>query len=381
MKHKIIVAFKASHLVKYPEVMDVASSNAKRCIALCAKLPALGAEACFISSPANYRYLSGFSGSNAKLLILKDKKYLFTDFRYIIQAAEQAPEYEIVKENPGMELAQVYEALKANGVSSLAFEDAKVSVKAFPEMKDAFPGVELRALGSAVEQLRMRKYEDEVEWLRKAAAMTDEAFAHILGVIKPGVSECDIAAEIEYHFRKRGSRASFEPVAAGGPNSAICHAQPSLRKLQHGDMVLMDFGCEVEGYLSDMTRTVSIGRPSDEMKKIYSLVLEAQSAALAALSAGKKAADVDAAARGRIAKAGYGDKFGHSLGHGVGLEIHEDPRLSPVSEDVLDEGMAVTIEPGIYIEGLGGVRIEDLCIVRKGGYEDLTHSPKELIEI
>jgi Xaa-Pro aminopeptidase len=355
----------------YIKRMQILSSELKKC----------GAEGCLVTSRANYRYFSGFSGSNAMLLVTENKRYLFTDFRYTIQAHEQAPDFEIIQETSGEEKALLNTYLKQNKVKKLLFEDTKVSYKDYFEMKDALAGCKLQPAGDTLERIRMYKDEDEIKNMSLAARLGDEAFSHLLGLIKPGVAECDIAAEIDYYFRKRASTQSFEAIVAGGPNSALCHAVPSKRAFKNGDMVVLDFGCEVNGYCSDMTRTVSIGKASEEMKKIYDIVLAAQLAALAALGPGKMGSEVDAAARNIIAEAGYGAHFGHGLGHSVGLEIHENPRLSPRSGDILEKCMTITVEPGIYIEGLGGVRIEDLCIINEQGYTNLTGSRKDLIEL
>lgn len=340
-----------------------------------------GVEGCLVTSRANYRYFSGFSGSNAMLLITENKRYLFTDFRYTIQAHEQAPDFEIIQETAGEEKVLLNKYLKQNKIKKLFFEDTKVSFKEYFEIKEALTGCKLQPAGDLLEKIRMYKDEDEIKNMARAAQLGDEAFFHILGLIKPGVAECDIAAEIDYYFRKRASTQSFEAIVAGGPNSALCHAVPSQRSFQKGDMVVLDFGCEVNGYCSDMTRTVSIGKASEEMKKIYGIVLCAQLDALACLGPEKTGSEVDAVARNIIKDAGYGDHFGHGLGHSVGLEIHENPRLSPRSVDVLEKGMTITVEPGIYIEGLGGVRIEDLCIINEQGYTNLTASSKDLIEL
>ncbi len=349
--------------------------------ALLTKMEQSGADACLVTSRTNYRYFSGFSGSNAKLLITAAKRYLFTDFRYTIQAHGQAPDFEVIQETSGEEKRLIAGYLEKHRIRRILFEDTKVSFKEYGEMKEAFPGCRLIPMGSMLETLRMYKDEDEIKNMGLAAKKTDEAFLHILSLIKPGVCESDIAAEIDYFFRKRASTQSFEPIVASGPNSALCHAVPTLRKFQNGDMVVLDFGCEVSGYCSDMTRTVAIGKAPGQMRKIYDIVLSAQLAALEALSAGKTGAQVDAVARNIISAAGYGSNFGHGLGHSVGLEIHEDPRLSPRYEEILETNMSITVEPGIYIEGLGGVRIEDLCIIKENGHVNLTGSDKKLLEI
>jgi len=233
-----------------------------------------------------------------------------------------------------------------------------------------------------VDALRQIKSEEELEYLEKAEAIGDLAFEKILTILKPGMTELEVAAELEYQMKKAGAENfSFSTIVASGLNSSMPHAIPGEKKLEEGDFVTMDFGCTYKGYCSDMTRTVVLGKASEKQKEIYNTVLKAQLAALDAIKAGVTGKSVDKVARDIITEAGYGECFGHGLGHSVGLFIHEEPRLSPAGETVLEENMIETVEPGIYVPGFGGVRIEDMVAVTKDGCKNFTHSPKELIEI
>ena len=254
----------------------------------------------------------------------------------------------------------------------------------FPEKKEAAGEgfISWKPLGDLIERERRIKTPEELKLLRKAEAIGDKAFSDILNILKPGMTELEVAAELEYSMKKNGATGlSFDTIAASGINSSMPHAIPGTKKLENGDFLTMDFGCLYEGYCSDMTRTVVIGKASDEQKKIYNIVLKAQTEAVSGIRAGLKCIDVDRIARSIIEEAGYGRYFGHGLGHSVGLYIHESPALNTRDETVLVEGMIETIEPGIYIPGFGGVRIEDMGAVTKDGYDNFASSPKELIEI
>lgn len=237
-------------------------------------------------------------------------------------------------------------------------------------------------LENQINAIRRIKTPEELECLAKAEAVGDAAFADILKILKPGMTELDTAAELEYSMKKHGAQGfSFDTIIASGLNSSMPHAVPGTRRLENGDFVTMDFGCVIDGYCSDMTRTVVLGKAGEKQKEIYNTVLRAQTEALAVLKAGMKGSEVDAAARNIIRDAGYGEYFGHGLGHSVGLYIHEEPRLSPTDDTVLEENMIETVEPGIYVPGFGGVRIEDMVVVTADGCRNLAHSPKELIEL
>ncbi len=335
-------------------------------------------ETIYITSPENLRYYSGFTGGEGALVLRQDSCLLFTDSRYLVQAAQEAPDFIIVdtaKTKPT-------DYLKEQRTEILGFEGDYVTARAYEELKKELMETRFCSVSSAILRQRSRKDEREKQSLRQAAALADEAFSYVLPKLVPGVTEKEIAMELEWYMRKNGASApSFPIICASGLRSAMPHGVATDKKLEKGDFVTMDFGCFFEGYASDMTRTVVLGQASDEQRKIYETVRKAQEEALSAISAGKSGKDIDALARTVIQNAGYGQYFGHALGHGTGLEIHERPVLSPKSEDILAKDMLVTVEPGIYIENLGGVRIEDLVIVTEDGCENLTTSTKELLEL
>ena len=278
--------------------------------------------------------------------------------------------------------AQIEEKLHALGVHALGFEGNVMTVDAYTALCSAWQSVEWVDCGRAFTEIRMVKNEEELALLRRAEQIGVDAYLRVLPMIKLGVRECEIAAELEYQMRKLGADGtSFETIVVSGVKSSMPHGKPDAKKIENGDFVTMDFGCRVGGYCSDMTRTVVVGKASEEQKKVYDTVKRAQQTGLDAIRAGILGAEADKAARDVIAAAGYGAYFGHSLGHGVGLLIHELPNLSPGSKVRLAEGMIVTCEPGIYIPDFGGVRIEDMVCVREGGIENLTHLSKDLLEL
>lgn len=327
----------------------------------------------------NIRYLSGFSGSNALFIVTNTASYFLTDFRYAAQIEDEVvADEKIVGQGTLFSLAarkKIFSSLR-----TLGFESDHLSVEQFEQAKKAAGQKEFRLLRGTVESLRAVKEEEEIALIQKAVTITDDVFKKILGIVKPGVVESDIAAEISYLHKKSGAQNdAFDPIVASGKRSALPHGRASNNTIANGDVVTLDFGCVVDGYHSDMTRTVCVGRPKAEVKKVYSIVLDAQQRAIEAVAVGKKAKVVDAVARTYIASKGYGKNFGHSLGHGLGLEIHEPFRLSAVSRDVLQTGNVTTIEPGIYLPNNFGVRIEDVVVVRRDGCKILTSSPKEMI--
>lgn len=332
-----------------------------------------------INKPENVTYFSGFTGDSGFLLINRDQKKLFTDFRYIEQAEKQAPEYDIVRIG-----AQPYEIVKANihelGLKYIGFESDFVVYDLYNKL-NAFDNIDF--MPQHLDTLRMIKDAVELDRIRKAVDIADQAFIHILSVIKPGVSEQEIAAELEYHMRKLGSeKAAFDTIVASGTRGALPHGIASAKKIETGDMVTMDYGAVYKGYHSDITRTVVVGKANARQKNIYQTVLTAQLTGVHTVKPGIHADEVDSAARDIIGEAGYKEYFGHGLGHGVGLAIHEEPRLSPAGTNVLlTENMVVTVEPGIYLPGWGGIRIEDTVVVAADGAQVLTSSSKELIEI
>ncbi len=335
-------------------------------------------DAVLIISPENMQYYSGFTGGEGALVLQENNLILFTDSRYFVQAKAEAPDYtviDITKTKPTVYLQDFYP-------KTVAFEEDFVSAKAAKSMQKTLNDATWVGVDTEILMQRAVKDEAEIAILRKAEALANDAFAHIVPMLRPGTCEQDVALELEWFMRKGGaSGASFPIICASGARSAMPHGVASKKLLATGDFVTLDFGCFLDGYASDMTRTVVLGKASPEQKKIYETVLLAQTAALEHLHAGITGKEADSIARNIIAEAGYGEAFGHSLGHGVGLQIHEQPNLSLRSETVLQKGMAVTVEPGIYIENFGGVRIEDLVIITESGYENLTHFEKKLLEL
>jgi Xaa-Pro aminopeptidase len=336
-----------------------------------------------ITQPENRRYLAGFTGSNGVLIITSAKQIVATDSRYYTQVKEQCPTWELAE--VGYDFAgHMLELLRSLGLGArrVGFEAGDVSVATLHAWERALLGrlVLVHAEGF-VEQLRMQKDDDEIARIKKAAVVTDEAFAHITGWIKPGCTEKEVAWELETYMRTHGAETiAFDLIVAGGPNAAKPHAVPSDRPLQAGEPIILDFGCKVDGYCSDMTRTICLGQPADDQYlQIWNIVLEAQQAALQGAKAGTTGADVDKLARQVIDNAGYQEHFGHGLGHSLGLAIHENPRYSFIYQDKIPARAVMTIEPGIYLPGWGGVRHEDLVVVREGGIDVLSQSPKEAI--
>ncbi len=338
-------------------------------------------DAMLVSNPENRRYLSGFTGSAGVLVIKPDEALLVTDFRYYEQVAREAPDFRLAKIET--KLADLLPALLAElGVKRLGFESEHVTVAQHGEWTSLTGEIEWLATKEMVERIRAVKEEEEIEALRASAAVTDAAFAHLLEVIRPGMAEKQVAWEIEAYMRTHGaSKVAFDLIVAAGPNGAQPHARPGTHIIQEGEAIVVDIGCVLDGYCSDMTRTFSLGEPSARYLEVWQTVLKAQEAAEAAIQPGMTGIEADALARQVIEQAGYGEQFGHGLGHGVGLAVHEKPRASRLSEDMLEPGMTLTVEPGIYLPGEFGVRLEDLVVVRPGGIEVLTHSPKSPVLI
>ena len=346
-----------------------------------------GLDAAFVASPANIRYLSGFAGTDSYLYLSSKRQVILTDSRYTLQAEEEGKDCE-VRTIKGERVYGVLlkELLEEDKVKRLGFEDGVMTWQLVKKLQEAagdkWGEERWVSLGEELSLLRAVKDEDEIEKLARAEQIGDEAFSYILTQIKPGITELEIAAKLEYYMKSHGAQEKgFDTIAASGLHSAMPHAVPSEKVLEKGDFLTLDFGCKYQGYCSDMTRTVVIGKANEKQKEIYKIVLEAQEAALAGLRAGMTGAEGDALARKVIEEAGYGDYFGHGLGHSVGLEIHEKPALSPKDQTILRPGIIETVEPGIYIPGFGGVRIEDMTVITENGIKNLTSSPKELIEL
>lgn len=338
-------------------------------------------DAALVFNDANRNYLSGFTGDESYALITAEKAYFITDSRFTEQAQMEVSGFEVL-EYKGLIEDFIKQLVLENNIKYLGIEEHEMTYAAYEKYLSKLEGVSLVKLNQTVEKIRTIKDDSEVELIAKAAEIADKAFNHILGFIKPGIKESDVALELEFFMRKQGaSGLSFTTIAASGTRSSLPHGAASEKVIEEGDFLTLDFGCVYKGYCSDMTRTVVIGKASEKQKEIYNAVLDAEEAALKAVKPGVKCFDLDKIARDIITERGYGDKFGHGLGHGVGRLVHESPRVSFKSDEVLEAGMVITDEPGIYIPGFGGVRIEDLVLVTSDGYKVLSNSPKHLIEI
>ena len=341
-----------------------------------ASLPEHEIDAILVSQPQNRRYLSGFSGSAGILVITADRAVMATDFRYYEQVGREAPDFELAKITTRVS-DLLPEVLADLGVKRLGFESQHLTVEQFNIMSAAAEGVEWLPLENTVEKIRAVKDPDEIDALRRSSALNDAAFAHLLEVIQPGMTEREAAWEIEAYMRSHGaSKVAFDLIVAAGPNGALPHARPGDGAIQPGAPIVVDIGCVLDDYCSDMTRTFCLGEPSSRYLEVWNVVLQAHEAAKAVIRAGATGVQADAAARDLIAEAGYGDYFGHGLGHGVGLAVHEGPRAGRLSEDTFEAGMSLTVEPGIYLPGEFGVRIEDLVIIGQDGIEILSNTPK-----
>ena len=327
------------------------------------------------------RYLTGFTGSSGFALVTSDEALFLTDVRYVRQSARQCPGWR-VEQHGRPATKELSAALQAAGVRRLAFEPSGITVALWDELSAGLPGVALQPAAGTVTSLRARKDAAEVAAIARACAISDAAFARLLPLIRPGISERDLARRLEELLLAEGADSvAFETIAASGPNSALPHARPSARKIAAGDLVTFDFGAGVAGYCADITRTVVVGPASARQRRLYEAVRQVQADGVAALHAGARCSEIDAAAKKAIETAGYGEYPTHSLGHGVGLAIHEAPALRPGSDDILAPGHVVTVEPGIYIPGYGGVRIEDTVAIEQQARRVLTATTRELIEL
>ena len=344
-----------------------------------AQLPEHGLDAMLVTSAPGERYAVGFEGEGW-VLVSRDGARYSTDGRYIEAAWQQVTGAEIVLTERGQShLALAREEIRRRGLKRVGFESGRVSADELGRWKDSLP-CELVAAQGLLDGLRAAKDEEELARMRQAQRITDEAFREILNFIRPGLTERDVAARLVYEMMRRGGeKVSFDPIVAAGPNGSRPHAVPGELRVEHGMFITMDFGCKVEGYCSDMTRTVAVGKPAPEMERVYQVVLEAQQAGIAAARAGLAGREIDAAGRTVIQAAGYGEVFSHSFGHSLGLEIHESPNAAPGEERIMPVGAVVSAEPGIYLPGRFGVRIEDVIVLSETGCRDLTKSPKELI--
>lgn len=344
-----------------------------------AKLASRGLDAMLLTCEANRFYASGFhsTGTDGVALVTREGAYYFTDSRYIEAAGKEVRDAAIHMtdaKNPYVDL--INEVIEREKLAVMGFEDAYMTVadrKNYGKLK-----CRLKPAAALVLELRASKDEEELKRMEKAQRIAEKALAEVLPLIKPGVTEREIAAEIVYHMMRNGaSKPSFDPIVVSGPNTSLPHGVPTARRIKSGEFVTMDIGSIYEGYCSDMTRTVAVGSATDEMKQIYGIVLEAQLAGIAAAHAGIVGKQVDAAARDVIGKAGYGAYFGHGFGHSLGIEIHEGPYASQAGKEKLPVGAVISAEPGIYLPGRFGVRIEDVVVLREDGCRVLTKAPKK----
>jgi Xaa-Pro aminopeptidase len=336
-------------------------------------------DALLVSWLPNVRYLSGFTGSNGMVLLTPDSLTLFTDPRYAIQAAQESHGKVVVAKGPLVKTA--VQAIKRKKLKRIGFEKSHLSFETWEGLKAMLPlGAGLKPVGSLIEKWRMIKTPEEIERIRRSVQTNSKAFAGALRTIKPGMAESELAAELDYQMRRGGAeKPSFDTIVASGVRTALPHAQPGWQRFREHEVVLIDMGATQNGYSSDMTRMAFLGKPDPKTRKIYEAVLEAQLAAIDAVREGTTGGRVDRAARQSLKSKGLDKQFVHSTGHGLGLEIHEPPRLGKKDKTRLEAGMVITIEPGVYIEGSGGVRIEDTVLVTKNGCEVLTPTSKELM--
>ena len=359
-----------------------------RVAAVRARLAEQAADALVVSRAANSRYLSGFrlgpgdelyAGYSGTLVVTRERLVLLTDFRYLEQAEDEARGWEIVRTSGPMH-EELPPLLRQPGVRRVAMEAEVVSHATWTALAEAAPDLDFMPAGALVDGLREVKSPDEVAAIERACRLGDRCFEFLLQTAQPGMTEAQLGWALERWFRENGAEAlAFDPLILAGPRAAMPHGRPGDVPIELGNVLLMDFGCQVDGYRSDMTRTVFIGPPTDSQRRIYELVLEAQQRALDGIRPGMTGREADALARDVLAASGHGADFGHSLGHGIGLQTHELPRLTTRSDTVLAEGMVFSVEPGIYLPGVTGVRIEDIVVLEADGVRRLTHSPRELL--
>ncbi|AQX74485.1 aminopeptidase [Dehalococcoides mccartyi] len=359
----------------------MSQSNGQR-LALLRKLMAENElDGLLVSKPENQYYLSGFSGGEGHLFITPTQSFIAVDFRYYEQAENESPDYTLCKVINGRSL-WLPELLSSESIRRLGFESSFITFEQYSKLKNTLSESGLNVLlvetADLAGKLRKIKSENEIDCIKQASAIGDAAFSALPSLLTPGMTERELAWELEKFMKSHGSQSMpFEVIAATGANSALPHAQTRPEAVADGQPLLMDYGAKFSWYASDMTRTVLPGKPNSQFKKIYDIVLAAQQKAIDQIHSGMTGQEADAIAREVIEKAGYGANFGHSLGHGVGLEVHEEPHLSPRSTDILENGMVFSIEPGIYLPGWGGIRIEDTCMLKNGKIELLSKSDKQ----
>lgn len=337
-------------------------------------------QAALVTDDISIFYFTGLPNSEGSLLITQDESYLLVDFRYIEVAENTVKTSKVVMFSNPYDVLN--ELISANDIGEILLESDKVTLSKYNEMKKYIKAdlKDSNELSESINSLRLIKTEDEIDKLKKAQNIAEKAYLEVLKIVKPGITERQIALELEYLMKKNGAeKIAFDLITVTGKKTSLPHGVPSDVEVKNGDFITFDIGAVYEGYHSDMTRTVAVGDVSDEQKKIYDIVLKAHLEGLKAVKAGVSGYDVDKVCRDIISDAGYGDYFGHGTGHGVGLEIHEEPRVSPKGETILKPGMVITVEPGIYLPDKFGVRIEDTVLVTEDGYETFAHMPKELI--
>lgn len=336
-------------------------------------------DSLWVSNLPNIRYLSGFTGSTAKVLITEKQAFLIVDFRYVTQAELESSHMTILKVGGSDYLTAYRDAIKNNGALRLGFEASDVSFADFDELSRDTQ-VDWLATSGIVEELRKIKDADEARRMKRACKITSDALTETLAMIRPGMTELDVLAELEYRMRKAGGGIpAFDTIVASGVRSSMPHAHPTDKVIQDGDYVTIDCGSTFEGYCADTTRTIVVGNPDDRQKEIWNAVREAMERGIAAVRPGVSCKSVDAVARDYLASLGFAEYFGHGLGHGVGIEVHEEPRLNTRCEDILQPGMMVTVEPGVYIPEWGGVRLEQLVMVTENGAEVFTDAPISIV--
>ena len=348
------------------------------------KLAEFEVDGILITNPENRYYISGFSGSAGYLFITPDAAYLNTDFRYIEQATNQAASFEIIKIDS--ELKWFIDLLIKHRINTLGFESEDLSFAGYSRFSEILEKnklnkiVNLKPLNASIEKIRAVKYMDEIDILKEAIRISDEAMNTIAPTIRAGISEREVALQLENKMRELGAEGpSFDTIVGSGPNAALPHHRAGDRIIQKGESIVIDMGAKYQGYCSDLTRTFCVGKPDETFRKVYDTVFTAQQTAISLVQQEMTGTDCDDIARKVIEEAGFGDKFGHSLGHGVGLDVHEYPRVSPNSPDILINNMVFTIEPGIYIPGWGGVRIEDIVTLQNNKAEVLSAATRNEI--
>lgn len=329
-----------------------------------------------ITDPINRRYMSGFTGTAGIVVITLSKAFFITDFRYREQAHQQVQDMDIII-HTGVLVEELNKLLRDEGIKHLGFEEDHLTVKNYEQFKEQLESVTLVPVSSLIEQQRLIKDDDEIKLIKKAVQIADDTYTHMVSYIQAGMKEIEVALELEFYMRKLGASAcSFDSIVASGYRSSFPHGIASQKIIEQGDMITLDFGAVYEGYCSDMTRTIAVGDPGEQLRHIYAICLQAQSLGVEQIRSGMTGKQADAISRQYIEKAGFGSDFGHSTGHGLGMEVHERPALSVRSEVILKPGMVVTVEPGIYLAGIGGVRIEDDILITDQGNEILTRSSK-----